>query len=141
MQVIRFEDSNYDKKLKKAFSRKYSPNEKLKGSVEDIIESVRSGGDKAVRTLTKKFDKVDIKVEQFELSRKEISSSSRATTNEVKQAIKLSNDNVTSFALSSMRKDWSTRNSQGVLVGECFSHLILWEFTFQGVALHWFLPL
>ena len=71
MQVIRFEDSNYDKKLKKAFSRKYSPNEKLKGSVEDIIESVRSGGDKAVRTLTKKFDQVDIKVEQFELSRKE----------------------------------------------------------------------
>ena len=120
MQVIRFEDSNYDKKLKKAFSRKYSPNEKLKGSVEDIIESVRSGGDKAVRTLTKKFDKVDIKVEQFELSRKEILSSSRATTNEVKQAIKLSNDNVTSFALSSMRKDWSTRNSQGVLVGEVF---------------------
>ena len=60
MQLIRFDDSNYDKKLKKAFSRKYSPNEKLKGSVEDIIESVRSGGDKAVRTLTKKFDKVDI---------------------------------------------------------------------------------
>ena len=53
MQLIRFDDSNYDKKLAKTFSRNYSPNNKLKTAVEKIIDAVRGEGDESIRLLTK----------------------------------------------------------------------------------------
>ena len=42
MQLIRFDDSNYDKKLAKTFSRNYSPNNKLKTEVEKIKHELQS---------------------------------------------------------------------------------------------------
>ena len=77
MQLIRFDDSNYDKKLAKTFLRNCSPNNKLKAAVEKIIDAVRGEGDKSIRLLTKKFDGVDLNSKDFKLSKKEISSSSR----------------------------------------------------------------
>ena len=120
MQLIRFDDSNYDKKLAKTFSRNYSPNNKLKTAVEKIIDAVRGEGDESIRLLTKKFDGVDLNSKDFKLSKKEISNSSKSVSNEVKNAINLSYDNVNQFALGSMRKDWEMRNAQGAIIGESF---------------------
>ena len=120
MQLIRFDDSNYDKKLAKTFLRNCSPNKKLKAAVEKIIDAVRGEGDKSIRLLTKKFDRVDLNSKDFKLSKKEISSSSKGISSEVKNAINLSYENVNQFALGSMRKDWEMRNSQGAIIGESF---------------------
>ena len=120
MQLIRFDDSNYDKKLAKTFLRNCSPNNKLKAAVEKIIDAVRGEGDKSIRLLTKKFDGVDLNSKDFKLSKKEISSSSKGISSEVKNAINLSYENVNQFALGSMRKDWEMRNAQGAIIGESF---------------------
>ena len=87
MQLIRFDDSNYDKKLAKTFSRNYLPNNKLKSAVEKIIDAVRGEGDESIRLLTKKFDRVDLNSKDFKLSKKEISNSSKSVSNKVKNAI------------------------------------------------------
>lgn len=68
---------------------------RLFGAVQDIIDSVRSGGDKAVLELEKKFDHVELQA--LSVSREEMDAAERAVPDELKDAIVLAKENIARF--------------------------------------------
>jgi len=115
MQILNPKTPGYAQKIA-AFRRTYTPAPEVAQSVAAIIEDVRANGDKALRRLTEKFDRVALKgirVGDDEIARARVPA-------EVRSAILAARKNVKEFSLASLRKSWSRRNAQGALVGERF---------------------
>jgi len=115
MQILSLKTPGYAQKLA-AFRRTYTPAPEVAQSVTAIIDDVRKNGDKALRRLTEKFDRVvlkDIRVTNDEIACARVPA-------EVRRAILAARKNVKEFSLASLRKSWSRRNAQGALVGERF---------------------
>ncbi len=68
---------------------------RLFGAVQDIIDSVRSGGDKAVLELEKKFDHVELSA--LSVSTEEMDAAERAVPDELKDAIVLAKESIARF--------------------------------------------
>ena len=74
--------------------------ERVRGTVADVIEMVRSGGDEAVRRLTERLDGVDVPCCRVETS--EIAGSLAAVDGEVREAIEMLAANLRQTATASM---------------------------------------
>ena len=120
MRILKHDESNFEGKAAKFFNRRAIPSEDLRVSVERIISMVRSDGDKALSSLTQKYDGVSISAKDLLVKGKDLSKVKNAVSNKVKKAIDISQANVKAFALRGLRKDWAMRNTQGVTVGEVF---------------------
>ena len=68
---------------------------RLFGAVQDIIDSVRSGGDKAVLELEKRFDHVELSA--LCVSTEEMDAAERAVPDELKDAIVMAKENIARF--------------------------------------------
>jgi histidinol dehydrogenase len=66
-------------------------------SVEEALEAVRSGGDRAVADLNAKLDRVDVEPSQFRVPQAEISAAWRDCPKPLRDAIELSARNVRRF--------------------------------------------
>ena len=120
MRILKHDEPNFEGKAAKFFNRRAIPSEDLRVSVERIISMVRSDGDKALSSLTQKYDGVSISAKDLLVKGKDLSKVKNAVSNKVKKAIDISQANVKAFALRGLRKDWAMRNTQGVTVGEVF---------------------
>ncbi len=89
--------------------------------VNGVIDDVRTNGDKAVEKLTAKFDGVNLKAEDFKVSKQEfkkaLSVVSSADKKMMREAIKC----VKFFNAKSKPKNWKAKNPHGAIVGETFS--------------------
>ena len=86
----------------------------------EIIREVELKGDKAILKLTRQFDNACLKTSDLAVRPKDLLKSWSNALPKTKKAIRIAKSNVKSFALSSMRKNWKTQNSQGGIVGEKF---------------------
>ena len=85
-------------------------------SVSEIIGKVRSGGDKALRELTKKFDKFDLK--DIEVGRDEIDDAYDEVDEELIDAIETAADNIQRFHEMQLDQDlWMREVEPGVILG------------------------
>ncbi|MFO7848324.1 MAG: histidinol dehydrogenase, partial [Spirochaetia bacterium] len=71
--------------------------EEVRASVEEIIESVRKEGDTSLRRYTSKFDRADISRLPIEVSPEEYEEAERGLSEEIKDAIRYSAENVLRF--------------------------------------------
>jgi histidinol dehydrogenase len=67
----------------------------LNQTVQAILNDVRLNGDKALKSYSKRFDKVDLKT--FLVSKSEIDSANQLVTDELKQAINVAKQNIEAF--------------------------------------------
>ena len=93
-----------------------SKTDEVKEIVEGIIEQVRKDGDKALRELTKKFDKVD--VERFAVSREEIEAAYEEVDQEVVDELENAAFNIQRFHRMQLPPDmWTTEVEPGITLG------------------------
>ena len=120
MNLIRHTDNKYSKKLEQLYkaSSLFDPN--IEQRTIKIIREVELNGDKAILKLAQQFDNASLNVSDLKVCPKDLIKCWSNALSKTKKAIRIAKSNVKSFALSSMRKNWKTQNSQGGIVGEKF---------------------
>lgn len=120
MRVLRFSDPDFTSSLCE-LQRRSEPAPAVETTVREIIAAVRARGDAAVMELTEKFGGPAFRgADELRAGAGEFRAAGKAVTTETKNAIALAHENVRDFARRSLRKNWSAKNKQGVLVGERF---------------------
>src|SRR6266404_8682901 len=120
MNVIRYTDPDYAKRLRQvtAPSTLFDPTIEERARV--ILQEVEKRGDDAVLELTKRFDGATLEAAQLAVTQAEWMSASLQADPSLRAAVAEADKNIANFAKKSRRKDWSMRNSHGAVVGEKF---------------------
>ncbi|OCG31320.1 histidinol dehydrogenase [Gilliamella sp. Choc4-2] len=81
-------------------------------SVTDILGQVKQNGDEALKTLSNKFDKVQIK--QIKLTQDEIKAATCRVNSELKQAMQLAVSNIEKFHLAQVKQAITVETMPGI---------------------------
>jgi histidinol dehydrogenase len=100
--------------------RRHIPTPELMAYVGNIIDTVRSGGDKAVADFANKFDNASLSPDSLAVPPDVVAAAAKSVPSKVKKALKASCRNVVAFAKRSLRKGWHMKNEQGAVVGESY---------------------
>jgi len=92
MNIIKFPSEN---ELPVLLTRPVINTNELNNRVNDILQTIKSGGDSAVKEYELKFDKVNL--DDLLVSEKEIIEAEHLITDELKQAIQLAKQNIYTF--------------------------------------------
>jgi histidinol dehydrogenase len=92
MKIIRFPNREAWPEI---LARPQTDTGSLEGSVREIVDAVRQGGDDAIRSFTKRFDGVDIN--ELRVSETEIAEASSRVPDDLKAAIDLAKNNIEKF--------------------------------------------
>ena len=84
--------------------------------VKDIIDNVKTNGDKALKEYSLKFDKVDI--DSFEVSDEEMDSSLESVEDEFLQIIVEAAENITAYHSKQLRKGYEIQKENGAVLGQ-----------------------
>ena len=84
----------------------------LEKKVKKILAKVKAGGDKAVKKITKEFD--GVKIKKLLVSEKEIKEAIARVPDELKEAIDIAKNNITSFHILQLRQEDSIETMPGV---------------------------
>ncbi|MCK5451378.1 MAG: histidinol dehydrogenase [Candidatus Omnitrophica bacterium] len=93
---------------------------RLQNKVSKIIDRVRTDGDKALISFTKKFDKIDIKKKDLRVTEAEISGAYQDIKPELVNTLKEIISNINKFYKNQVPKSWTIRHESGVELGEKF---------------------
>lgn len=119
MLILRHTDRDFATALKQ-LQRRSAPTPEVQQRVAEIIAAVRARGDEAVLDFTEKFGGPRLTAEQLRVSAAELRAAGKSVDAATQAAIATAHENVRDFAQRSLRKNWSTKNKQGVQVGERF---------------------
>ena len=98
MKILEFNKKNLLIEIRNHLSkRNENTNEKVDESVKKILDDVRIKGDQALIKYTKKFDKIDLKIEEFCLSKEIILTYQDKINQDVFNSFKKAIENVKKF--------------------------------------------
>ncbi len=92
--------------------------EEVSNIVRKILMDVKNDGDKALRTYTLKFDKVDYFDVPVRVSQEEIESAENKVSLHMKKVIDLSAENIRRFHEKQLRNSWFTTDENGTMLGQ-----------------------
>lgn len=87
-------------------------------SVRAILEDVRRRGDVAVAEYTKRFDGVDLRPDQFELSKEEIAQALTFVDPGLVATLERAHGNIRSFHSKHLRQSWEEVYDDGSILGQ-----------------------
>ena len=119
MKILSYEDAGYERFVKKLY-RRAIPSDAVSESVAGIVGEVAKRGDKALVDFAKKFDGANLKVKDLRVGEEELAAARAQVTPMTRKAIAASLKNIHAFAKKSLRKNWSSKNAEGAIVGERF---------------------
>lgn len=98
---------------------KRSPNNysQYEATVDEIIEKVRTEGDKALFDYTLKFDKYNLNAENIRVTAEEIKAAYSQLDEELIQIIKKSAENIRAFHTKQLRNSWFDAREDGTILG------------------------
>ena len=123
MKVLSHKDTAYAKFVR-SLDRRATPGgagKKVEEIVSSIIADVQKRDNAAVFDYTERFDGLKLTAKSLFVTKEEIEEAYALVDADVKKAVATSRKNIHAFAKRSMRKDWKTKNPQGVEVGERFT--------------------
>lgn len=99
---------------------KRSPNQypEYEATVKEILDNVRTNGDKAVFDYTKKFDKAEINAGNVKVTDAEIEEAYKKVDPKVVEVIKVAIKNVTAYHELQKKTSWITTEDNGVILGQ-----------------------
>lgn len=109
MQVIKYPQAEA---LESLLKRPVIDTTSLEASVQNILDGVKTGGQKAIKAYTKQFDLAD--VEEVCVSETEFALAERSLSDELKQAIRLAKKNIECFHRAQQEKTVITETMPGV---------------------------
>ncbi|MFX0162519.1 MAG: histidinol dehydrogenase [Candidatus Hodarchaeota archaeon] len=105
--------------IKKLAERRYVTQEKeVMESVLNIINEVKTRGDKGLIELTEKFDKIKLEKNQIKVSEKEIEKAVELTNEKIITAIKTAAKNIEKFHKTQLPKSFKIETTEGVEIGQ-----------------------
>jgi histidinol dehydrogenase len=120
MKIIRQTARNFAEQLSRLASSSSLFDPVIEERTRAIIDSVRAKGDQALLELTRRFDGAELFAEQLPVTKAELVGASLQADPNLRAAISLAHANIRNFARRSLRRNWSSRNAQGAVVGEKF---------------------
>jgi histidinol dehydrogenase len=129
MNVIRHSDANFADRLRELTAHSSLFDKTIEERTRAIVEAVYLRGDAALVEFTEKFDGARVTIEQLPVKQAEFLAASLKADQRLRSAVALAAKNIEKFSRKSLRKAWSTKNSQGASVGEKFD-------AFQRVGLY-----
>ena len=120
MNVVRFNDPNFNEQLEKLLAASSLFDPVVEERAREIVESVRTRGDDALLELTERFDGARLAPDQLELTKAELLGASIKADDRLRAAVASASRNIERFSRKSLRKSWSASNGQGARVGEKF---------------------
>lgn len=109
------------KQFRKLCERGSGRNKRVSESVRKIVESVKTDGDEAVISYTKKFDHVKLTAKDLRVSACEISGAYQDIRPEFVSTLKIVLENINKFYRKQLKKSWKIKDTDGVLLGERIS--------------------
>lgn len=94
--------------------------DEIKDDVLKIINEVKLNGDNAVIKFTKKFDKVELKASELQVSEEEINSAYDKIDIKLLESLKHAKKNLIKFHQAQKRDDWSIEIEKGVKAGQVY---------------------
>jgi len=92
----------------------------IRESVNDIINNVKLNGDNALLKYTKKFDGIELKESEIQVSLKEINEAYDQIDRELLDALKYAKKNLIKFHKAQKRDDWTIEIEKGVKAGQVY---------------------
>ena len=123
MKILSHKDNAYAKFVR-SLDRRATPGgagSKVEDIVSNIIADVQKRGNAAVFEYTHRFDGLKLTAKSLFVTQAEIDEAYSKVDNEVKKAVATTRRNIHAFAKRSMRKDWKSKNREGVEIGERFT--------------------
>ena len=119
MKILDYRKSDFAAGLEVIYNRPSYP-ATIEDAVRNIVNNVRSEGDKALQRYALEFDKAELTPSEFKVSDREIAAAEKSLDKSAKAAIKTALKNVQSFAKLRIPKAWKKLVRKGVTLGERF---------------------
>ncbi len=99
---------------------KRSPNSygEYEKTVGDILDKVKTQGDKALFEFTKKFDKFDLNADNIRVTEQEIRQAYDSFDKELLEIIRTSKENIRKFHQRQLQNSWFTSEADGTFLGQ-----------------------
>jgi len=114
MKIVRYNDTGFSEVFAALQGRASLPTQAAEQAVREIIAEVRSGGDAALRRLTKKYDGH----ENLMVDPTEISSASGKIDPKVRKALQRAYDRIERFHRHQVSDSWQTTEKSGAILGQ-----------------------
>lgn len=118
MNVIRATDKDYTERIERLTQLSSLFDPVIEERTREIIDLVRERGDEALVELASRFDGATLRVDQLTVSATEKFNASLAADASLRDAVKAAHRNILFFSKRSVRKNWSSKNTEGARVGE-----------------------
>ena len=114
MKFVRIGSKQFQKLCDRSNNRRM----RVVESVRKILEDVRADGDEAVARYTKRFDRVKLLPRELRVTEGEISGAYQDIKPEFVSTLKFVIDNVEKFYKKQLKKSWTVKDQDGVVLGE-----------------------
>jgi len=122
LKFIKSEDVT-EENLNSLIPRTGTQLDSIRESVNEIIQKVKDGGDRALIELTKEFDGVALELSEIQVSKDEISEAYDKIDKDLLKAIRTAKQNLLKFQEAQKREDWSIEINKGVKTGQIYRPL------------------
>ncbi len=118
MRILRTCDRNFSKAFAAVVKRSETVAENIELTVRDILQEVRTDGDRALIRFTEKFDKIRIRISDLEVSKKQIRESYKKVSKEQLSSLAHAYQRIEKFHRRQMQNSWIQAESEGEIVGQ-----------------------
>ena len=114
---LRHRDFTKNEELKKLIARSDVDIEEYEKAVKEIIKNVKERGDEAILEYTKKFDKVDLSVEDIQIPFEKLEEAYETIEEDVRWALEVAVERVREFHEAQLEKSYF-KEEEGIILGQ-----------------------
>lgn len=118
MRIIQLTEESKNNILETLLKRSPNNYDSYQDTVNEILNEVRTKGDRAVFDYTKKFDKADISEQNLYVTEDEIKEAYEQVDDILIETMKKSIENIQSFHEKQVRNSWFHTREDGVILGQ-----------------------
>ena len=118
MKILRTDNKKFFQELKKRESVSYKHLETIETQVREIINTVRTRGDKALLDYTARFDGVKLAKKNLQISKAKIDVAWRNASVEDKKSLNLAKKRIEKFHRQELTHSWKIAGSGGEVLGQ-----------------------
>ncbi len=117
IKIINLSSAEIDKEIKKLRKKERESNRRIEKEVASIVNQVMRDGDKALASLSKKFDKITIRPKDFEIKKTDINNSVNLISKDVKAAIDKSYKRIKEYQVKKIPKSFKYKDNLENILG------------------------
>ncbi len=117
IQIYCVGEGAFEERLRAIAERASANDADVEAAVREILEEVRTGGDRALIAATRRFDREDVS-DGLEISRDELEAAEAALDPGARRALRLAARRIREFHRRQIQKSWRYRDPIGLVLGQ-----------------------